>query len=198
MNCGIDTQRTIFRADALQRYMQGRERSVLPQFVSPRTFLCLWILLGLLVAAGFVAWFAQVPVYAAGPAIVVEVREPISFIHEEVVVAIFLPPEHLRHLRAGQPMFLTLEGLGERIRTPILAVEPGISSPMDAQRRFALSAATAVNRPAVVAIARLGPLPAGLSASTYIGSVGRAEVEIGSRRVLTLLPLIGQFFGEIR
>jgi hypothetical protein len=56
-----DTNRSIFRADAVRRYMQGREKAVLPQLPSPSTFLFLWILLGLLLASGLVAWFTQAP-----------------------------------------------------------------------------------------------------------------------------------------
>jgi len=51
-----DANRWIFRADAVRRYTQSREESVLPRFVSPRTFTYLWILLGLLGVSGFVAW----------------------------------------------------------------------------------------------------------------------------------------------
>jgi hypothetical protein len=54
MNEGFS--RSIFRVDAVRRYAQGREVAVLPRFVSPPTWICLWILLGLLMAGGLVAW----------------------------------------------------------------------------------------------------------------------------------------------
>jgi hypothetical protein len=44
--------RPIFRADAVRRYIQSQQKAVLPRFICPRTFLCLWILLGLLFLAG--------------------------------------------------------------------------------------------------------------------------------------------------
>ena len=47
--------RPIFRADAVQRYIQSHQKSILPRFVCPRTFLYLWILLGLLLLAGSLA-----------------------------------------------------------------------------------------------------------------------------------------------
>ncbi|MGH2598775.1 MAG: hypothetical protein ACRDJ9_05240, partial [Dehalococcoidia bacterium] len=62
---------TVFRTRALRSYLEDRERSVLPRFVSPRAFLALWLLLGLFAGAGFTAWLARVPVYAGGPAVVV-------------------------------------------------------------------------------------------------------------------------------
>jgi hypothetical protein len=52
--------RSIFRRDAIRRYAQAQDKAVLPRFVCPRTFLCLWILLGLLFLAGsYVTWVAH-------------------------------------------------------------------------------------------------------------------------------------------
>jgi hypothetical protein len=53
-------QRSIFRYEAVLRYAEGRGKAVLPRFVRPRTFVWLWVLLGLLlVAAGYVASSAR-------------------------------------------------------------------------------------------------------------------------------------------
>ena len=192
-----EPKRPIFRVDALRRYEQSREEPVLPRLVSPRTFIYLWSLLGLLVVSGFLAWFAQVPMYTSGSAVVVDGRGKTPSIGNEVLVVAFVPPEHLWRLRAGQTLFLQFDGGGKRIGRSIIAVEPEISSPDGAQSRFALNAGTApaITQPSAVAIARLAPLSAGLPAAAYVGSVYRAEIEIGSRRVISLLPLIGQFFG---
>ncbi len=46
------SHRSIFRAEAVQRYIQNHEEAVLPRLICPRTFLYLWILLGLLLVAG--------------------------------------------------------------------------------------------------------------------------------------------------
>ena len=70
-----DAKRSIFRVEAVRRYAQHRETAVLPRFVSPRTFRCLWVLTGLLAVGGGLASFAQVPVSASGPAIVVGCSE---------------------------------------------------------------------------------------------------------------------------
>lgn len=57
--------RSIFRADAVRRYVQSQQRTILPRFVCPRTFLYLWILLGLLLlTGGLVTWFARGPLFA--------------------------------------------------------------------------------------------------------------------------------------
>ncbi len=51
-----DAKRSIFREDAVRRYAEGRDRPVLPRFVSPHTFAWLWALLGLLLAGGAAVW----------------------------------------------------------------------------------------------------------------------------------------------
>jgi hypothetical protein len=52
--------RSIFRTEAILRYAQNQSKAVLPRFVCPRTFLCLWILLGLLFLAGsYVTWVGR-------------------------------------------------------------------------------------------------------------------------------------------
>jgi hypothetical protein len=57
------THRSIFRTDAIRRYAQDQSKAILPRFVCPRTFLYLWILLGLLLlGATYVVWVARGPV----------------------------------------------------------------------------------------------------------------------------------------
>jgi hypothetical protein len=182
--------------EAVRRYLESREESILPRFVSPPTFVCLWLLLGLLIGAGVVTWFAQVPVYVPGLAVVVGHPSNVQSIHDDVMVVVFLPPQYRSQLQAGQKLFLSLDRAGKRLERMITAVEPEISSPDLVQRRFGLSAgaAEAITRPSAIAFARLEPMPASLPAATYAGSVYRAEVEVGSRRAISLLPLIGQLF----
>lgn len=191
-----DANRSIFRTDAIRRYVQSREEPVLPRFISPPVFIYLWILLGLLVAGGFITWFAQVPVYASGPAIVVDGKGKTQSVGDDLLVVAFLPPESFSDLRIGQTLFLQFDRVSERLGRPIIAVEPQISSPEAARKRFALSAGAvqSITQPSAVAIARLEPTPAGLPAGVYVGSIYRADIEVGSRRGISLLPFIGQFF----
>ena len=46
------TQRSIFRNEARQRYIQNQERVVVPRLASPRTFEYLWIVALLLTLIG--------------------------------------------------------------------------------------------------------------------------------------------------
>lgn len=50
-------ERSIFRAEARQRYIQNQEKVVLPRLVSPRVFIALWILALVLTVAGYLIAF---------------------------------------------------------------------------------------------------------------------------------------------
>jgi hypothetical protein len=190
-----DTSRTIFRPAAVRRYLQDREAAVLPRFVSPRLWLYLWLIVALLVAGVAAAWNIQIPVYAAGYAIITEQR--CQGPADELTIVVFLPPEQRAHLRVGQPVFLRSEPTGAHFSRPIAGVEPRVMSPAVAQQAFALGAQAplVLKQPSAVAVARFGLAPADLPVESYVGSVYRAEVEIESRHIVSLLPLIGQLFG---
>lgn len=184
---------SIFRQKAMQHYLHDREESVLPRFVSPRTFTYLWLLLGLLLAGGVVSWLARVPVFVSGQAFVVgEAGEPRL---NNMAVAILLPPETLSSLYAGQPLFIQLTE-GTRLQRAIVAVYQEVNSPQMIRERLEVPAelAATIKQPATVAFTDLAPLPSDLPTSAYAGSVYRVEVQVGSRRVVSLLPFIGQFF----
>jgi hypothetical protein len=192
------TRRPIFRSEALRRYGQGRDRPVLLRVLSPPTFLCLWLLLGLLVAAGCVAWFAKAPVYASGSAAVVEWKGDAQGIREGVVLVAFLPPQDLAHLQVGQALLVTFDPTAGAVNRALIAVEPRVIAPAAAQQQFGLSAhaAQVVSQPAAVAIARFEPAPSGLPVSTYVGSVYQVRIQVGVQSVFSLLPFFGQSLGD--
>lgn len=80
-------QYLIYRPAALQHYLQANEQPVLPPLLRPRTFLLLWLLLVLLLAAGWLAWQTPIPIRATGFAIVAQ-REG-----DSPVLVCFLSPE---------------------------------------------------------------------------------------------------------
>lgn len=190
---------SIFRDEAVRRYVESREKSVLPRIVSPQTFLYLWSLLGLLAASSIIAWFTKIPVYASGLAVVTH-WDKTKGRGEELVVVAFLPSQYINKLKTDQKLFLKFDGIDVRLSRKILTVEPQIRSPDAVQKQFALSpsVAQAITQPVAVVIARwlrpplASPFPTQLSA-VYLGSLGRAEVEIGQVRTISLLPIIGQF-----
>ncbi|GIV97266.1 MAG: hypothetical protein KatS3mg057_1923 [Herpetosiphonaceae bacterium] len=192
------TPASIFRADALWHYRQGSQRAILPRLVAPRTFLWLWALLALLVASAGALWLVRVPVYAMAQTVIVDGRRISPELNADVVVVAFVPPEQLAHLRPGQALFLNLDSAGRPLRQSIIAVESEMFSPAAARTRFALDPGTAasIRQPVAVALARLEDTPLGIPPSAYVGGTYQATVEVGSRRALALVPIIGRLFGD--
>ncbi len=194
----IDNRSSIFRDEALRRYGQSRDRSVLPRFVSTLTVTWLWILCGLLLVAGLVVCFVPVPVYSSGNAIVTHSPDLSSAAQDSYVLAVFLPAENLAELRIGQNLFIKVDGHQERISVPITSIESEIASPENIRQRFSFVAEIDLlnKQPVTVATAQLSPLLAGLPASSYSGAVLAVEAEIGSERFISRFLRIDSLLGQ--
>ncbi len=188
------SKRTIFRHKALQQYEQSRNKTVLPRYVSPPVFVCLWILLGLLIIAGVAAWLGQVPTYVAGSGVVLDPGSTTQQGGNEGVAVVFVPATPSLTLRPGLPVQLQIGSTGPQVASTITTVEPGIVSPNEARDRYALGgvASAVITQPSVVVTARLGP---SIPAQVYAGSIVSAQVQVGTRSVLSLLPGLGSLSG---
>lgn len=171
--------------------MQAKAQTVLPRFIAPPVPLCLWLLLSCVLTVSVLAWLTRVPVYRNGVATVVAQNSA----NEELIVA-FFPPESKSEMKAGQNLSLKLDPAGPPVMRTIASIEPRILSPAEARKKFNLdnTAAPTYRFPAAVAIARLGKPNDELPASAYEGTVIEAQVEVGSQRLIALLPLVGVFF----
>ena len=189
-----EQKRSIFRTEAVERHIAAREKSIWPRFIRPRVFFFLWILLGLLLLGGGLTWFAQVPIYASGRAVVTQANPTTS--ENDVTMIAFLVPPALEHLEAGQSIFLIFEEEDERLELAISQVEPEVLNPKMVQEKYLLTDDLMGVVPGPVAVAQMIP-PAELNdlpITSYVGSTYRIEVEIGSQRVVSLIPYLGQFF----
>lgn len=191
-----NSKASIFRAKAWQHYIVRHDEPVFPKLVSPRVFFLLWLALSLLITVGLLTMFAEIPVYAPAIAIVVETKGGRFNDYGDTVLAVFLQAEKLPDLKAGQNVFFRLSKSSEPIRRPILTVEQRIISPKLAQDTFSLSAGVSakISEAKAVAIAQFEPLPATIHPVDYLGSFYEAEVEVGTFRMISLLPIIGRFF----
>lgn len=201
-----DGQRSIFRVEAIRRYAQGADEAVLPQFTSPRTIRLLWVMIGLLLAGGLLLWLMRIPIYASAVAVPMSTEYssyviPVvstSAANNQKLVAIFLPSSNLSRLRVGQRVFWNFSNTGQRVSRFIVDVQTEVISPDSLRQNFGLrgQAALEFSEPVVVAFVNLEPVPGDLPASAYAGSMYQADVEVGTRRVITLLPIVGRFFGD--
>jgi len=181
--------RRIFRESALQRYNERLDKIELPRYASTSWTLLMWlgVLLFLLLTALLLA--VRLPAYATGPGIVLQTEageggEPVA------VMAALLPAEFASQLSPGQAAEVILPASfdgesDESLRATVIAVEPEPLSPAAARARYSLDAATGgrVNEPVAVAI-----IGVDLPAELWLGSVGEARIELGSRSILSRLP----------
>jgi len=190
----MEQDRSIYRDKAIQKYIEKREKDILPHLVAPPVFLFLWILLGLLLTGGILAWFAQVPTYLAGSGMILEQQSSSASGPREATALIFFPAASASQLRAGLPVQVQLGSTGPALTTKISQVEPGILSPSAARTRYALNGSVSqlINQPVVAVEARLG---SPISDQMYAGSVVNAQAQVGSQRVLSLLPGFEQVIG---
>jgi hypothetical protein len=187
--------RSIFRDEAIQSYIERREKEVLPHLVAPPIFLFLWILLALLLTAGLLTWLAQVPTYLEGAGIILEQQPASASGQREALALIFLPASSAPRLRVGLPIQVHIGSSGPSLLRQIDQVEPGILSPRAARTRYALASSVSqmLTEPVVVMSVRLGP---SIPAQVYAGSMVTAQVQVGSRRVLSLLPGLDRWIGD--
>lgn len=189
-------QKSIFREKARQLYLQHKQKLVVLRLVQPKLFPYFWAFLALLLALAFLAWNTQVPVLYSGLGFVLEEAEG-----GRMKILALLPPETQARIAPGQP--LTVRERGKR-QTPLLVleiqrVEAEILSPDAIRRTFSLDPALGgqIEGPAVVASS---PVDAAAQQRVdfhrYAGSTMSVEVQVGTRRVLGLVPGLRTLMGE--
>lgn len=189
------SKRTIFRRKALEYYATSRQKEVLPRFISPPVFLLLWLLLALVLFATFAAWLTRVPTYVVTGGVVLDQgRIQWEQASKGAMAVVFVPASHSGQVHVGQPILLQIGSAGTQLLYRVERVEPGILSPNEARSRYGLDYATShiISGPSMVLIISLGPA---IPAQQYAGSTVSAQLQVGSQRVLSLLPGLGQWIG---
>lgn len=183
------TRRSIFREAAIKHYAQGRDKDALPRFVSPPVFLFLWVLLCLCAVAGLLAWNTRIAVYTPGIGMVAQDRAS-----GQMVAVLFLRPDQQRHVRPGQPVQVRIGETGPHLQRMVTTVEPRLLSPEVARQRYHLDNALSlvVTQPSMVIVVAL---EASAVSPLYAGSLVRAQVQVGSQRVLALVPVLDKLIG---
>ena len=181
--------RAIFRESAVQRYIQRRDKDVFPRLLRPPVFIFLWILLSLGLLAGLLVWNIRVPVYTGAPGVILQGKTV-----GQLEAVIFVSPGQLTAVRPGQAVLLQIGANGPRLQQTITSVTAQVLSPVQIRANYALtdSLGLVVSQPAVVAVVTLqeSSLLQG-----YAGSLVGANIQIGTRSALSLLPVLDRLLG---
>jgi hypothetical protein len=176
----------IFRANAIRSYIAGREETVFPRFVSPRVFIYLWILMALLLSMVMVAWYIKYPIYDSAMAIAT--GDNSSQAAARVKLVVLLPPT----MQIDGPLILT--SAQGRLNTTVLQLSSQAVSPKEFRERFALDPAVELLVSQPVKVAVIEAENPGLPADLYNGGFFQVNVQTGSQRVISMVPVIGKYF----
>lgn len=190
-----EPNRSIFRAQAVQRYLRNRAEPVLPRFVDPHTFRYLWLLLGLLIASGGIAWSTRMPINTAGFAIAFDDYDSTHNDKDAAIFIAFLPSKSHAQLRIGQTLLVSADSGVEQLRAQIFQIEPELLSPSQAQQRFAIgdSALHSTESMAVV-LARSDASTNNPASAIPQANIYHITVQVGECSVLSFISMIGHCF----
>lgn len=186
----IAQRHSIFRDKALKHYTEGRKKDVLPNFRSVPAAVFGWLLLGLLIATGLVAGYAQVPVYVTGVSVVLGADNTMQAGSNGAVALAFFKPEDAGKLRPGQQVRIQVGTNSSQLSGVIAKVEPGTFSPAAALARYGQKASSSSQAGQQVAVALLR-LSSGFPAALYTGSVLAVEVSAGTQSLFLALTGLG-------
>ncbi len=181
-------KRQIFRESAIQHYIKNREKDVLLRILPLPMAVFLWVLLSILFMAGLFAWSERIPTYVSGAGIVQK-----SDTGNSSTAMVFLPTGPSTTVHVGEPVRVQIGSL--QVQGKVIKVETAIMSPAQARTQFQLQGNMAylVTQPSLVALVGFNTT---IPASIYAGSLLNAQVEVGSQRILSQLPWIGQLIGN--
>jgi len=170
----------------MRRYAERAVDPVFPKSAMPRAFMLLWALLGLLGLLASLAFSSSVPIYARG---VAAFALPGGQDQARKLVVILVPTDQVARLQIGQRVLIRPGLLHDAPTGRITFIYPETLSPQQIQvlADNTASSALTVSGSKVVALAELDPASANVYARGGFPGGCEALVEVGSRRVLTLI-----------
>jgi hypothetical protein len=175
--------RSIFRSKAVEHYLQSREKTILPFFVAPPVFAFYWLLLGIFLMSGLVAWFGQVPLYASGIGLISAQSTSVNQDNKQVTALIFLPAGSSARPQPGWSALVQVGLTGPQLNGTVDTIKPGVLSPSEVQKQYAFKVFTSV----IVVSVKLGVQAVG---NLDTGSPVSAQLQVGSQRLLALFPVL--------
>ncbi len=192
------TNRSIFRKQAVEKYLHEQENQVLPKFVSPRFFLCLWVIFGLLTGLGVWLCFAEVPIFAYGQGMLVEQDKSHSCQGQGPCFAAFFPPHVRSHLIAGKSLRIKHRDQRQWLDQPLIILEAKVLSPAEIRKRYVPKThhMPLPTQPAAVAVCRPDPDTHPLHSDLPVEGAFEVRIDAGTRRLGSFLPVLDRFFGK--
>lgn len=178
------TKPSLFREQAIEHYMRSRSKEILPRFISPQIFWCLWIVSGLFLILGLIFWNIRIPSYISGLGIVAAANQG------DGQAVIFVPADQLHMVHVGEPVQLSIGSAGPALLSRVTEVAPTLLAPTQARQRYKLDGTLAllVTQPSALLLVALD---ARFPVRSYAGSIVHAQIQIGEHSILSFFPGAG-------
>ena len=190
------TNRSIFRKEALEKFLGEQQAPVFPKFVSPRLFLYLWSVFGVLCGLGVWLCFVEVPLFVSGQGVIVEQDEVPSCPGQGPCVAAFFPPHHRSHLVAGKSLMIRHKNRRQWLDEPLVIMESNVLSPAEVRDSGILKtgALSLPTHSVAVALCRMHPDTHPIPSDGPIDGTFEVRIEAGTRPLASFLPVLDRFF----
>jgi hypothetical protein len=187
-------EQSIFRENAIKKYLQKQEQGILLRVASPPIVLLFWVASLFLLGAGGLAWSIQIPVLVQGQGLILE-QGAAGQVEGNVVATLFLSPGDQASLHVGQSVSVIVSSTASDLHGTIENIETSVISPDEARSRFNLQGGLAqvITGPSITVTVSLG---SAASMHIYTGSLCAAQIQVGSRSVLSLLPGFDHILGK--
>jgi len=167
----------------MEHYLQSREKTILPLFVAPPVFAFYWLLLGIFLLSGLIAWFGQVPLYASGSGLISAQSTSANQDNAQAIALIFLPADSSARPQPGWQALVQIGLTGPQLNGTVDTIQPGVLSPSEVQKQYAFKVFTSV----IVVSVKLGVQA---TSNLGAGSPVSAQIQVGSQRLLALFPVL--------
>ncbi len=187
------SSRLIFRPEVIRRYIQEKEKTVVPRYLTPPFFIFKWTLLGILISAMLLACWIDIPIFVNAKALVQ--KNPIDSTITKSLLLILLPATYCPALHRGQQIFYRLSKSAGFSRSAIIKIDSTILNPRKADSLLQRCNQTGVhyNEPVIIAEASFTP-PSECTANDFEGSVLSVRIIVGYQKLISSIPIIGNIF----
>jgi hypothetical protein len=191
-----EANRSIFRKEAVEKHLHEQENQVLPKFVSPRLFLCLWVIFGLFSGLGVWLCFAEVPMFVSGRGMIVDQDKRIGCQGEKPCIVAFFAPDMQSRLIAGKKLTIKQKNQRQWLDQPIIILASKVLSPTEIRKRYheKSSGMPLPDQPSAVAVCRLDPDMHPMRSDLPIEGAFEVRIDAGTRRLGSFLPVLDRFF----
>lgn len=187
--------RVLFRAHALQHYMDKSKNDLLPRIISPPVFVLMWMLFGVVLISGLIGWMERVPVFTESSGLVRSDEQQVSSLKHNVDVVVFIPTANSTQMHIGMAAKAKFDTSTQYFDGTIVTKDALVLSPVAIRKQYQLTCSMMPDGlVASIAVTILVPVPANIAIEN--GALSQVQIQTGSQSVLDLLPLFHQISGD--